>query len=151
MALTLVEDEILKNAEVSSQRDGEDDTKYRARLVRAGVSLVDDRWRGLSEPTQVWVNDGAAAINAKVDVPDFPEGLAPEPTMPEPEPPKPARKHGACNYLRTLYITNPDLTLDELLRSTRDAGYTITWNTASNSYQETKACLKLLKELNLLK
>ena len=66
------------------------DPAYLKKLVRAVANLADKDWDALSGPAQEHHNTAADAANAKKDIPNFPDYVAPE------EDEKPRRRRAAA-------------------------------------------------------
>lgn len=65
-------DELVKVTECTQKR-GESDQDYLKRLIKATSDLGDGDWNKLSADAQNWFNDAADSVNAKKDLPAFPD------------------------------------------------------------------------------
>jgi outer membrane biosynthesis protein TonB len=68
-----IEKELLEvSGMLREARPNEEGHVYRARLIRKVSAIPDDKWEGLSEDAQGWVNAGVEAMESKQHVADFP-------------------------------------------------------------------------------
>lgn len=63
-----------------NQKRGEDEADFKKRLIQAISELNDEDWNSLSAEAQDWFNDAVDAMNAKKDIPAFPDAEKEEPT-----------------------------------------------------------------------
>jgi hypothetical protein len=71
-------------------KPGETAQELTKRLALKANTATDDEWRGLSEPSQLWVNEALDALEKKQDLPE-PEGLAGVLSVVTEAPPTPAK------------------------------------------------------------
>lgn len=64
--------ELVEAAELPAKRN-EAPAAHLARLITVVQDLDDKTWNGLSEAAQDWFNTAVDAVNAKKDIPDFPD------------------------------------------------------------------------------
>lgn len=58
---------------VTGIKPGKNRQDYLSKTHKAVMDLADDKWDGLSEGAQKWANSVTKAIEAKEDLPDFPD------------------------------------------------------------------------------
>lgn len=70
--MSKIEAELKKATEVARKR-GEDEQDYLERLAKAANELADADFNSLSEETDTWLNSAFDALEAKKDIPGFPD------------------------------------------------------------------------------
>lgn len=75
--MSKIEKELTGATEVSAKR-GEERQDYLKRLAKAVNELDDKTFNALSEEADAWVNSAFDALEAKEDIPDFPDAAADE-------------------------------------------------------------------------
>jgi len=150
----------------------ESKARWAGRLVRGAQDLEDAKWEKLSEGAQQWVNDAVEAMNEENDIPEFPSDEASpakkttkkkaakkkaaskkskdeeEERTPEPKEKKKPKRGGGQRY-REIFLTNPEMTKEELLEAITNEGFKLSVGTADIIYYEVRACLGALNDTGI--